>query len=199
MWRWIVRAYVAFVVFVFLQFVCGVGLLELNHFLIRYGYFRLNSLMHEYTLTVMFLLGLVAGMAYLGSNFTGQGWFRSKSGLTYEGFRLEAFKRWTWLIASPILIVGIFFWVAIQKENGVLAQINWLGFYRGFLMPECSNRKSLGIGSDLQCELHLMFLGMWVAAVGYSFAPIVRKQVLRVLKQLRKRRGPSVEMKLKAR
>jgi hypothetical protein len=199
MWRWIIRAYVAFVVFVFLQFVCGVGLLEINHFLIRYGFSGLNSLVHEYTLTTMFLLGLVAGMAYLGSNFTGRGWFRSESGLTYEGFKLEALKRWTGLIASPILIVGIFFWVAMQKENGVLAQINWQAFYRDFLMPECSNRKIFGVGSDLQCGLHLMFLGTWVTAVGYSLAPIVRKQVLTSLKQLKKRRDHSVEMKLKAR
>lgn len=199
MWRSIIRAYVAFVVFAFLQFVCGVGLLEINHFLIRLGFGGLNRLMQQYTLTMMFLLGLVAGMAYLGSNFTGRGWFRSKSGLTYEGFKLEALKRWTWLIASPILIAGIFFWVAIQKEGGVLAQTSWQGFYRGFLMPECSNRKILGIGSDSQCGLHLMFLGTWVAAVGYSLAPIIRKQVSSALTQLRKRSRHSVEMKLKAR
>jgi hypothetical protein len=199
MWRSIIRVYVAFVVFVFLQFLCGVGLLEINHFLIRFGFGGLNRLMHEYTLTMMFLVGLVAGMAYLGSNFTGRGWFRSKSGMTYEGFKLEGLKRWTWLIASPIFIGGILFWVAIQKENGVLAQTSWQGFYRGFLMPECSNRKILGIGSDYQCGLHLMFLGKWVAAIGYSLAPIVRQTIFAVLMQLRKQRGHSVEMKLKAR
>jgi hypothetical protein len=84
MWRWIIRVYVAFIVFVILLFVCGAGLLEINRFLIRTGFGGLNRLMHEYTLIMTFLLGLVAGMAYLGSNFTGRGWFRSKSGLTYE-------------------------------------------------------------------------------------------------------------------
>ncbi len=195
MWRWIIRVYVAFVVFVFLLFLCGVGLIQFDHFLIRSGFSGLNRLMHEHTLITTFLLGLVAGVTYLGSNFTGRGWFRSKSGLTYEGFKLEELKRWTWLITSPILLAGILFWVAIQKENGVLAKIGWRSFYEGFLMPECSNRRLFAIGSDYQCGLRLMFLGTWVAAVGYSLAPILRKQVLTFLMRLRKRSGPSLEMR----
>ena len=185
MWRWIIRVYVAFIVFVFLQFVFGAGLLQIDHLLFRIGFHGLNRLMHAHLLFTMLLMGLAAGQIYLGSNFTGRGWFRSRSGLTYEGFKLEELKPWSWLIVSPVLLAGIFFWYAIQMERGALVEINWHGFYQDFLMPECSNVKVLGIGGDTQCGIHLMFLGTWVAAVGYSLAPFVRKSVLILYRSLR--------------
>ncbi len=186
MWRWIIRVYVAFVVFVLLLFGISAGLLQINHLLIRTGFYGLSRSTHEHILPTMLLLGLAAGQVYLGSNFTGRGWFRSKSGLTYEGFKLEKLKPWSWLIVSPVLLAGIVFWFAIQREDGAQSVISWQSFYQGFLMPECSNRRIFGVGgNDLQCGIHLMFLGTWIAAVGYSLAPALRKRVLTLYRSLR--------------
>jgi hypothetical protein len=185
MWRWVIRVYVAFVVFVILLFCLGAGLRQIDHLLVWTGSHALDRLVHDYMLSTMFLMGLAAGQIYVGSNFTGRGWFRSKSGLTYEGFKLEELKSWNWLIVCPVLLAGILFWLAIQMEGGVLAAISWQSFYRGFLMPECSNRRILGIGGDPQCGIHLMFLGTWMAAVGYSLAPALRKRVLMAYRSLR--------------
>ncbi len=185
MWRWIVRVYVAFIVFIFLQFLFALGLLRIDHLLLRIGVYGLNSQMHQHLLVTMLLIGLGTGQIYLGSNFTGRGWFRSKSGMTYEGFKLEVLKPWSWLIVSPVLLAGVFFWYAIQKESGSLAQISWQSFYEGFLMPKCSNVKVLGIGRNPDCGINVMFLGTWVAAIGYSLAPVVRKLVLILYRDIR--------------
>jgi len=177
MWRWGIRVYVEFVVFVVLLFSLAVVLIRIDHVLVWAGLYGFSHFMHEYVLVTAFLMGLSSGQICLGSNFTGRGWFRSKSGMTYEGFKLEELKSWNWLIASPVLLAGIFFWFAIQKDQGVLAEISWRSFYRGFLAPQCSNEKLLGVGSDLQCSIHLVFLGAWIAAVGYSLAPLLRNRV----------------------
>jgi hypothetical protein len=125
---------------------------------------------------MMFLLGMLAGQVYLGSNFTGRGWFRSKSGATYEGFKLEELKPWTWLILSPVLMLGVFFWFAVRGEAGLLGQTTLSDFYRGFLMPDCSNARLLAYKGDLTCSMHLMYFGTWIAAVGYSLAPAFRRR-----------------------
>ena len=186
MWRWIIRVYVAFVVFVLLLFGFGAGLIQIDHLLVRAGFYGLNHLLHEFTLSTMFLIGFAAGLVYVGSNFTGSGWFRSKSGLTSEGFKLEVLKPWNWLIVSPVLFAGIFFWFAIKEEGGALSSISWQSFYQGFLMPECSARRVLGVGGDWQCGVHHMFLGTWIAAVGYSLAPGLRKRVLVLYRSLKR-------------
>lgn len=177
MWRWIVRVYVSFVVFGLLLFLSGALLIRTAHFLARVGFPVFSHWFHSHVLLIMFLLGVTIGQVVLGSNFTGRGWFRSKSGLTYEGFKLEELKGWSWVIVSPVLLAGIIFWYAMQRDGGVLTQIGWQSFYRGFLMPECSNRKVLGIGGDSACSIQLMFLGTWVASVGYSLAPTARRFV----------------------
>jgi hypothetical protein len=184
MWRWILRVYVAFVVFAVFLFLEGILLVRFDHLLMHFGWAGLNCQLHEHTLSTMFLLGLVAGQAYLGSNFTGRGWFRSKSGLTYEGFRLEWLKPWTWLIWSPVFLAGILFWLAIQSERGALNQISWTAFWHGYLAPDCSDGGVFVIGGDFQCGFHLMFLGTWIAAVGYSVAPLLRKQLGKIRRSL---------------
>lgn len=177
MWRWVIRIYVAFVVFVFLMFLFVVLVIELGNLFGRSLHFNVRHIAHEHPLLVMFLIGMAAGQIYLGSSFTGRGWFRSKSGLTYEGFRLEMLKPWTWVIVSPVLLAGVLFWYSAQKEAGTLPQFDWQSFYRGFLMPDCSNRRILGVSGDMACSLNLMFLGTWVASIGYSLAPVFRKRV----------------------
>jgi hypothetical protein len=187
MWRWIIRIYVAFVIFVFLLFLFGAGLLQIDHVLVRFGFLLLHHLMREYMLVTMFLLGVCAGQVYLGTNVTGQGWFSARDGSGYEGFRVEELKPWTWAIGSPFLLAGIIFWFGIQMENSGFAQVGWQSFYRGFLAPECSSGKIFGIDGNLECSIHVMFLGTWMAAVGYSFAPAIRMYVRGVYRRLKVR------------
>jgi len=184
MWRWIIRVYVAFIVFFVMMFISGVVLINANHLLVWANVANLSNFIHAHILLTMFLLGLVAGQVYLGSNFTGRGWFRSKSGMTYEGFKLETLKPWSWLIISPVLFAGLIFWFEIQKENGVFAQINWLNFYHGFLLPEspCYLHE---LGKNRSCGLNFMFLGTWIAAIGYSLAPYLRTGIKKVIFSLR--------------
>jgi hypothetical protein len=175
MWRWIIRVYVAFMLFVVLVFMAGIAVVSVERSVVRLGYSGLSRVVHEYPLLTLFLIGLVVGQIYLGSNITGRGWFRSKSGLTYEGFRLEKLKPWSWLIVSPVLIAGIFLWLTLQAERGASSDIRLSSFYHGFLMSDCSNFRGARIHGDPECSLRLMMLGTWVAAVGYSLAPFVRR------------------------
>jgi hypothetical protein len=182
MWRWMIRIYVAFVVFAFLMFISGVLLIRVDRLLITVGYPGFSRAVHEHVLFTMFLLGFVVGQLYLESNFTGRGWFRSKSGLTYEGFKLEALKPWTWIIAGPILLLGTFLWFYEQSESGVMSDLSPGRFYHDFLMPNCSNAPLVGFPGDLTCFMHLLFVGTWVASIGYSLAPTVRRNALVMLR-----------------
>ncbi|MGB6194028.1 MAG: hypothetical protein WBF42_16280, partial [Terracidiphilus sp.] len=87
MWRWVVRIYVAFAVFGVLMFLSVLTFVKADRLLVRSGYFGLSRAVHQHPLLTLFLMGFAAGQLYLGSNFTGHGWFRSKTGLTYEGFK----------------------------------------------------------------------------------------------------------------
>jgi hypothetical protein len=184
MWRWVIRIYVAFTVFGVLMFLSTLMLVQVDRSLVRSGYLGLSHAVHQHPLLALLLMGFAAGQLYLGSNFTGHGWFRSKTGLTYEGFKLEELKPWSWAIVSPVLLAGIFLWFGMQEEAGTFADISWASFNRSFLMPDCSNRRFFGVGGDMACSLNLMFLGTWVASIGYSLAPVCRKRAWKLLPKI---------------
>jgi hypothetical protein len=130
MWRWVIRLYVSLIVFVLLLFGAGVLVIRVAHLLMKVGSPLLSQAIHAHILFTMFLLGMVAGQVHLGSNFTGRGWFRSKSGLTYEGFRLEKLKPWTWLFVSPLILLGGVL-VFGTTRFGCVVRCDALGFLSG--------------------------------------------------------------------
>ena len=186
MWRWVIRLYVSLIVFVLLLFGAGVLVIRVAHLLMKVGSPLLSQVIHAHILFTMFLLGMVAGQVHLGSNFTGRGWFRSKSGLTYEGFRLEKLKPWTWLFVSPLILLGTGFWYLERRDLGVLSGATLSGFYQGFLMPDCSNVVWATAYRDaIPCSMQLSFVGVWVAAAGYSFAPFIWRHGASLLRSLK--------------
>jgi hypothetical protein len=190
MWRWIIRIYVSFMVYVIMLFASGVLLIRVAHLLMKIGSPLLVQWIHNHVLLTMFLLGVVAGQVVLGSNFTGRGWFRSKSGLTYEGFKLEKLKPWTWLFVSPLFLLGTGFWYLEQRELGVLSGHTLSSFYHDFLIPDCSNVAWATAYRDaVPCSMQLFFVGFWMASIGYSLAPIVRKRGADLLRSIRREPG----------
>lgn len=174
MWRWVTRIWVSIVVFWFLMFMSGLILGSLVHLSLRMEFYPLRQWIRNHDLLTMFLLGVSAGLPVLGSRFTGRGWFRSRSGLSYEGFKLEKIKRWMWLLISPVLPLGAVAWVETQRETGVFSSVTFLSFYHGFLMPNCSSGGLLRYRGDTTCSMNLLAVGVWMAAVGYSLSPTVR-------------------------
>ncbi len=152
MWRWIIRMYVSVVLFVFLLFCSGAVLIRVAHLLLMVGSPVLLQWMHAHYLFAMFLLGVLAGLVVLGSNVTGRGWFRSKDGLTYEGFKLEKIKPWTWLLISPVFVLGVIAWFLEKSESGALSGVSIVNFYNDVLMPDCplASWKNHGFISLLQ-------------------------------------------------
>jgi hypothetical protein len=123
----------------------------------------------------LFLVGIIAGQVYLGSNITGRGWFRSKSGLTYEGFKLEKVKPWTWLMLLPI---SLFWLVALafdQRGTGELAHLSMWGFLREMTVPNCAAVPLKESYRYPDCSTPLLVLGPWVTSIGYSLAPMMRR------------------------
>ena len=184
MGRWIIRIWVSIVVFWFMMFMSGMVLASAVHLSLRMDLPFLRENIRHHDLLTMFLLGVMTGLPVLGSGFTGRGWFRSKRGLTYEGFKLEAIKRWMWLLISPVLFVGVIAWIETQREGGVLFSVTWSSFYHGFLMPDCANRPLLRYTGDTTCIMNLLFVGTWLASVGYSLAPIVRRHGAKLWRNL---------------
>jgi hypothetical protein len=185
MWRWIIRVWVSIVVFWISMFFSAAVLVTVARQMAKVGLPFLVQLLHSHTLLSMFMLGVLAGHAVVGSNFTGRGWFRSKSGLTYEGFKLETLKSWTWLLVSPVFVLGVVSWMLERSESGVLSNITLTNFYHDVLMPNCS----LSWWKNYQlypfCGVQLICVGIWMASIGYSLAPLVRKHGSRFLRSLR--------------
>src|SRR5579863_2124240 len=149
--RWILRIWVSIVMFWFLTFMSGLTLTWLVHLSLRLEFFALRQWIRDHDLATMFLLGVSAGLPILDSRFTGRGWFRSKTGLTCEGFKLEKIKRWMWLLASPALIFGVVIWLVGEREMGVLHDATLSSFYHELLAPNCSNGGLLRYRGDTTC------------------------------------------------
>jgi len=190
MWRWIIRIWVSVVTFCFLMFTSGSILASLVHLSLRMDFFPLRQWIRDHDLLTMFLLGVSAGLPVLDFRFTGRSWFRSKSGLTYEGFKLEKIKRWTWLLISPVLILGVIAWIGTQRQMGGSPGATLSSFYHEFLVPNCSSGGLLRYRGDTTCSNNLFAVGTWLASIGYSVAPAIRR---RGAKLLRARRNTGAE------
>jgi hypothetical protein len=182
MWRWIIRIWVSLVIFWMLMLSDCVVLVTAARQMARLGIPFLLQQIHSHVLLSMFLLGMLAGQIVLGTNFTGRGWFRSKSGLTYEGFKLENIKPWTWLLISPILLVGIVSWALEQSESVIRSNISLVNFYHDVLMLNCSLSWWKNYQLYPYCGDQLLCVGVWMASLGYSIAPKVRRQWTRLLR-----------------
>jgi hypothetical protein len=185
MWRWIIRIWASVVLFWCLTFMSGLALASLVHFSVRIEFFALRQWIRDHDLLAMFLLGVSAGMPALDSRFTGRGWFRSKTGLTYEGFKLAKIKKWMWLLASPVLVFGIVIWFEDHRERGALHGVSLSSFYHELLMPNCSGGGLLRYRGDTTCSTNLLTVGIWIASIGYSLAPAFRSRCARLLRSWR--------------
>jgi len=175
MWRWIFRIWVSLVLFWLLMLIHGAVLINAARLMARIGLPFLTLLIHSHVLFSMFLLGVLAGQVVVGPNITGRRWFRSKSGLTYEGLKLEKIKSWTWLLVSPVFLLGIVEWVLERSESGVWSNITLVNFYDDVLMPNCYLSSWKNYQLYPFCGVQLIFVGIWMASIGYSLAPFVRK------------------------
>jgi hypothetical protein len=65
------------------------------------------------------------------------------------------------------------------------------GFYHDFLAPDCSNASFANYKSDIvmTCTMHLLFVGVFVASVGYSVAPMLRKLGGSIIQKTRSDQG----------
>jgi hypothetical protein len=188
MWRWVIRVYVSILLFLVLLFFCSAFLIRLAHLLSKAGSPVVAHWIHAHNLLTMFLLGVVAGQAFLGSNFTGRGWFRKKGGQTFEGFKLERIKPWTWVFGSLIFLLGTVLWCLEQGKAGVFSKLSLRTFYHDLFIQDCSNAFVTGYRSEIAatCAMQFLLAGVWLASIGYSLAPKVRKRGATFWRSLRR-------------
>ena len=105
---------------------------------------------------------------------TGEGWFRSKDGKSFEGFKLEELRRWTWLLLSPLFLIGVVVWWILQSQ-GAFSISALFAIYRDLLVRNCSNVWAQKYWFDDSCNIQMVFIAPWIASIGYSAAPILRK------------------------
>jgi hypothetical protein len=182
MWRWIIRTYVSLIVFVLLLFISLMVLKEAAHALTGAGFPWLAEWFRAHILLTAFLTGLIAGQAPVDSRLTGEGWFRSKDGKTFEGFRLEELRRWTWLLVAPLFMLGVVFWCLEQSQLGVLSRLTISNFYNSFLMPKCADVWARGYYFNNACNMQFLFVASWTASIGYSAGPIIRRAGQRLIR-----------------
>ena len=185
MWRWIIRVWVSLVLFWFLLFNHGLVFVVVVRLIAKAGLPFFVQWPHGHIVLTLFLLGIAAGQFPLGSKFTGEGWFRSKDGQSYEGFKLEELKPWTWLLVCPVFLLGVFGWFLEQSNLGNSANFSFANFYQGFLMPNCSNTPLKAYQFNPSCTMQFLFVGIWMASIGYSLAPMVRRRGASLLHSFR--------------
>jgi len=168
------------------MFLGGLILSSLVHLSLQMEFSPLRQWIRDHHLLTMFLLGVSAGLPELGSRFTGRGWFLSRSGHAYEGFKLEKIKRWMWLMISPALILGVVAWIETQPETvGLPVGATLSSFYHGLLMPSCSSGGLLRYRGDTTCSTNLLTVGAWLASIGYSLSPAIRRRGAKLLRAWR--------------
>jgi hypothetical protein len=184
MWHWIIRAYVSLMIFLVLLFVCVVVVKEVAHLLTRAGSPWLSEWFGEHTLLTALIAGVVAGQVPVDSRLTGEGWFRSKDGKSFEGFKLEVLRRWTWLLLSPLFLIGVIVWWFRQSQS-VFSSSALSGIYHELLMRNCSNLWARKYWFDNACNIQMVLIAPWMASIGYSLSPALRKRGSLILQGLR--------------
>jgi len=185
MWRWIVRIYVSLMVFLVLLFCAVVSMREVSRLLLHFGSPWFLEWLRADVLWAALLAGVMAGQVPVGSSLTGEGWFRSKDGKTFEGFKLEELRPWTWLLISPLFLLGVVAWCFGQSQPGVTSGLTLSSFYHDFLMPSCPDVYARGYLLNTSCNMQLLFVASWMASIGYSLGPVVKMQGTKMLMSLR--------------
>ena len=185
MWRWVIRAYVILMIFLVLLFASVVVFKEVAHVFTMAGSPWLSEWFRGHALLTAFLAGVMAGQVPVDSRLTGEGWFRSKDGKSFEGFKLEALRRWTWLLLSPLLLIAVMAWW-FEQDQSVFSGPTLTGIYRELLIRNCSDVWAHKYWFDNSCNIQMVLLAPWIASIGYSLAPALRKRGSLILHGLQK-------------
>jgi hypothetical protein len=176
--------------FVVLSFVSLVALKEVVRVLKWAGLSQVSLWFGAHVLSAAFLIGIVAGQFPVDSRLTGEKWFRSKDGTTYEGFKLDQLRRWTWMLILPLFVLGAVLWCLGQDPSG----FSFSAFYHGFLMPNCSEVWARKEWFNDSCNIHLIFVVPWIASIGYSLGPAIGTYTCKLAGSLHSTHEPSVSL-----
>jgi hypothetical protein len=177
MWRWILRAYVSFMLFWVLLFCAMLVLKELCRLL---AYTFLPGIL-EWVGTHVFpaalLVGIVAGQAPVNSRFTGEKWFRSKDGNGFEDLKLETLRPWTWLMLTPIAVLGLTL-MFLEQRQSVFSDLTFGHFLSELFLRSCADIWARKYWFDESCNVQSVLIVPWIASIGYSIAPAVQRFAL---------------------
>jgi hypothetical protein len=190
MWRWIVRAYISFMLFWVLLFGAFVSLKELSRLLAYTHFPGIFEWAAAHVLIAAFLAGLIAGQVPVDSRFTGERWFRSKDGSGFENLKLEKLRPWTWLAVTPIAVLGIGA-LFLELHRSVLSGLTLSSFLSDLVSKNCANVWTRRNWFDTFCNVQSVLLAPWVASIGYSISPFVQRRTLQFSAVLRNRRDAS--------
>jgi hypothetical protein len=184
MLRWIVRLYVSFVLFVVFVFCDVAALKEMAHLLAKAGLPAVSGWFSAHDFLAALFAGLFAGLVPVDSRLTGEGWFRSKHGRGFEGFRLDQLRPWTWLMVTPLVIFGVTA-LFLEETQSALSITTLSSFIGNLIARNCSDVWTQKNWFDTSCNVQLVLVAPWIASVGYSIAPIIRKRGSQVLLAIR--------------
>jgi hypothetical protein len=184
MWRWTIRVYVSLVFFWVLLFCAVISLKELAYLLTKASFPWVSDWFGAHTLLTALLAGLIAGQVPVDSRLTGEGWFRAKDGKSFEGFKLDALRPWTWLIVTPVVVAGITA-LFLEESWSVFSFPTLIGLYDDLVVRNCSDVWAKKNWFDNSCNVQLVLLSPWVASIGYSIAPAIRKRGSQVFAEFR--------------
>ena len=180
MLRWAIRVYVSFVLFVVFVFGAVVGLKELVRLLAYASFPWVGEWFSTHTLLTASIAGLLAGQVPVDSRLTGEGWFRTKEGNNFEGLKLDALRPWTWLIVTPISVLAVAA-LYFEESQSVYSSLTLSGLYSELVARNCSYVQANKYWFDNFCNVQLVILAPWVASIGYSIAPAIRKRGFKAL------------------
>ncbi len=187
--RWIPRFLLCILFYYISVYVVGRLVNVLAYLLTKAGSPELWQLLHQHFFVRSFVVGLLAGIVPFRTWIAAAGIFNPKHARLLKRLNPDRLKPWVFVYLSPAIVTALVSWTMQWYENNsqplsvlrTASRYQFSEFFNGFFSTDCSNASESSVfwrdGNGLGCMVHVQQIAIWLIAVGYSLAPVVRKRV----------------------
>jgi len=187
--RWIPRFLLCIFFYCISIYVVGRLVNVLAYVLTKGSSPELWQLLHQHVFVRSFVVGLLAGIVPFRMWIAAAGIFNPNHARLLKRINPDRLKPWVFVYLSPAIVTALVSWSMQWYENSsqslsvlrTTSPYRFSEFFNGFFSTDCSNVSESSAfwrdGYGLGCMVHVQQIAIWLTAVGYSLAPVVRKRV----------------------
>jgi hypothetical protein len=129
--------------------------------------------------TRAFFVGILAGLLNFRTILATFGWLQKAGISVLASIDLERSKRWTWVFFSPLFVMIVMRWFAIQGHSASIfdqkSPYTLTSLFNYFAsLTDCVNSGDWIRTWDIDCMTNALEIRMLLCSVGYSLAPLIR-------------------------